>query len=43
MFRFGTVQNFIIVHFRKIKNKIEKRKKDKKEKIPVAGPFPGGP
>jgi hypothetical protein len=27
MFRFGTVRNFIIVHFRKIKKKIEKRKK----------------
>jgi hypothetical protein len=40
MFRFGTVQIFIIVHFRKIKKKI---KKGKKEKIPVAGPFPRGP
>jgi hypothetical protein len=41
MYRFETVQIFIIVHFRKKRK--EKRKKGKKRKIPVAGPFPGRP
>jgi hypothetical protein len=37
MFKFGTVQIFIIVHYRKIKNKIEKRKKVKRKKYLLLG------
>jgi hypothetical protein len=40
MFKFETVRIFIIVHFRKNK---KAKKKEKRSKKPVAGPFPGRP